>query len=476
MSKLHKALNAKDFRKNGHQLIDTIADYLEEVQQAKMPVMDWRPPEEALEDWTQYISNNNNATDFHKKIIKHSMHLHHPKYMGHQVAPPLPDTMLSGLLVSALKNGSGLYEMSPLSAPMEKIVTDFFSKHIGYGNEASGFLTSGGTLANLTALLTARQVKGFGDIWNEGNPEGKQLAIMVSEEAHYCVDRAVRIMGLGEAGIVKIPTNGNFQADISQLEEVYNNAITEGKIIFAIVGNACSTSVGAYDNLEAFGAFAQKHNLWFHADGAHGGAAIFSEKYKSLVKGIELADSVIIDGHKMMMTAGLITALIYKNGKDSYRTFHQKADYLWENSDEEWFNLTKRTFECTKFNSILEVYSLIKDYGVGIFDEYVTYTYDLTRAFSKMLKANSNFEIAHEPESNILCFRIIQNGKTPTELNELNARIRKQLLHDGKFYIVQTMLNDSIYLRVTLMNSFSTIELLEELVEEILIIAKQFDF
>ena len=476
MSKLHKALNAKDFRKNGHQLIDTIADYLEEVQQAKMPVMDWRPPEEALEDWAQYISNNNNATDFHKKIIKHSMHLHHPKYMGHQVAPPLPDTMLSGLLVSALKNGSGLYEMSPLSAPMEKIVTDFFSKHIGYGNEASGFLTSGGTLANLTALLTARQVKGFGDIWNEGNPEGKQLAIMVSEEAHYCVDRAVRIMGLGEAGIVKIPTNGNFQADISQLEEVYNNAITEGKIIFAIVGNACSTSVGAYDNLEAFGAFAQKHNLWFHADGAHGGAAIFSEKYKSLVKGIELADSVIIDGHKMMMTAGLITALIYKNGKDSYRTFHQKADYLWENSDEEWFNLTKRTFECTKFNSILEVYSLIKDYGVGIFDEYVTYTYDLTRAFSKMLKANSNFEIAHEPESNILCFRIIQNGKTPTELNELNARIRKQLLHDGKFYIVQTMLNDSIYLRVTLMNSFSTIELLEELVEEILIIAKQFDF
>ena len=476
MNKLQNAFDPTDFRKNGHQLIDTIADYLEEVQQAKMPVMDWRPPEEALEDWNRYISNNNNTTDFHKKIIKHSMHLHHPKYMGHQVAPPLPDAMLSGLLVSALKNGSGLYEMSPLSAPMEKIVMDFFSKHIGYGKEASGFLTSGGTLANLTALLTARQVKGFGDIWNEGNPEGKQLAIMVSEEAHYCVDRAVRIMGLGDAGIVKIPTNEKFQADISQLEKIYNNAITEGKTIFAIVGNACSTSVGAYDDLEAFGAFAQRYNLWFHADGAHGGAAIFSKKYKRLVKGIELADSVIIDGHKMMMTAGLITALIYKNGKDSYRTFHQKAHYLWENSEEEWFNLTKRTFECTKFNSVLEIYSLIKNYGVEIFDEYVTYTYDLARTFAEMLKANPNFEIAHEPESNILCFRVLENGKTKTELNKLNAKIRKQLLQDGKFYIVQTMLNGSIYLRVTLMNSFSTIEILKELIEEILIISRKLDF
>jgi len=396
--------------------------------------------------------------------------------MGHQVATPLPDTILSGLLVGALKNGSGLYEMSPLSAPMEKIVMNFFSKHIGYGYEASGFLTSGGTLANLTALLTARQVKGYGNIWNKGNPEGKQLAIMVSEEAHYCVDRAVRIMGLGDAGIIKIPTNNEFQADVSQLEKIYNNAITDGKIIFAIVGNACSTSVGAYDNLEAIGKFAQKHNLWFHADGAHGGAAIFSKKYKPLIKGIELADSIIIDGHKMMMTAGLITALIYKNGENSYRTFHQKAHYLLENSEEEWFNLTKRTFECTKFNSVLEVYSLIKNFGVDIFDEYITCTYDLAREFAKLLEANSNFEIAHQPESNILCFRILKNGKTPSEINELNAKIRKQLLHDGKFYIVQTMLNDSIYLRVTLMNYLTKIELLEELIEEIMTISKELDF
>lgn len=467
MSKLRDAFNPSEFRKNGHQLIDALANYFETINQGKMPVLDWRSPDQALEDWQEQLTNDLSVEDFYKKIITHSMHLHHPKYMGHQVAPPLPNAILNGLMISALKNGSGLYEMSPLSAPMEKIVIDFFSKYIGYNEEASGFLTSGGTLANLTALLTARQVKGFGDIWNEGNPT-KQLAIMVSEEAHYCVDRAIRIMGLGEKGIVKIPTNDKFQADITQLEKVYNDARDEGKEIFAIVGNACSTSVGAYDNLEAFGQFAQKHNLWFHADGAHGGAAIFSEKYKPLIRGIESADSIIIDGHKMMMTAGLITALIYKNGKNSYRTFHQKAHYLWENSEEEWFNLTKRTFECTKFNSVLELYALIKQYGVDIFDEYVTYTYNLARDFAKKLHANPHFELAHYPESNIVCFRMIKNGASQSELNELNAAIRKQILHEGKFYIVQTMLNESIYLRITLMNSFSTSEMLEELIQEIL--------
>lgn len=475
MNSLHQAFDADDFREKGHQLIDQIADYLNNINtttQNEMPVLPWRSPQSAYEDWSQYFLEKNMSSHFYKKVIDTSIHLHHPNYMGHQVAPPLPDSILSSILVSALKNGSGLYEMSPLAAPMEKIILDFFAKHIGYDNQASGFLTSGGTLANLTALLTARQVKGFGDIWNEGNPD-KQLAIMVSEEAHYCVDRAVRTMGLGTEGIVKIPTNDKFQVDIEQLEATYNNAITNGKTIFAIVGNACSTSVGAYDDLEQLGAFAQKHNLWFHVDGAHGGAAIFSKKYKSLVKGIEQADSFIIDGHKMMMTSGLITALIYKEEKNSYRTFRQNAHYLWENTQEEWFNNTKRTFECTKFTNVIELFSMIKNYGADIFDEYVTLTYDLAKVFAERLQVHPEFETAHIPESNILCFRIFEKEKNQKQLNELNAKIRKQLTHEGKFYIVQTMIQETIYMRVSLMNSFTTIEILESLIEEILKIKYQ---
>lgn len=476
MENLHQAFDPKTFREKGHALIDQIANYLEGVMgENETPVLPWKTPEENYAHWKENISKKTPAKDFYQAVIDSSMHLHHPKYVGHQVSPPLPDAILSGLLVGALKNGSGVYEMAPLAAPMEKIVMDFLAQYLGYGAEASGFLTSGGTLANLTALLTARQIKVGDDIWNGGNPEGKQLAIMVSEEAHYCVDRAVKIMGLGAAGIVKIPTNEKFQVDTEQLEAVYNNALAEGKTIFAIVGNACSTSVGAYDDLEKIGAFAQKHQLWFHADGAHGGAAIFSKKYKHLTKGIELADSVIIDGHKMMMTSGLITALIYKDGKNGYQTFHQKAQYLWENTEEEWFNLTKRTFECTKFANVIELFSIIKNYGFQIFDQYITQTYDLAKGFARLLSTHPDFELAHEPEANILCFRIFEENKSTEKLNQLNVNIRKKIIQSGNFYLVQTNINGSTYLRVSLMNPLTTIDLLEELLDEILKVHRTID-
>jgi len=292
MSKLlDKAFDPENFRQQGHQLIDMLADYLKDVQSdTDTQTIPWKSPEEQLEKWqADEKLRKGDVMQFFKTVIKDSIHIHHKKYMGHQVGVPLPVTALASLLSSLFNNGTAIYEMGAVSTAIERVVVQRMCQQLGWSGRSGGFLTSGGTLANLTALLTARRTKSKQDVWHSGY--GQKLALMVSAEAHYCVDRAARIMGWGSEGIIKVPTDEQMQVRTGLLEEYLKQAKADGLEVIAVVGSACTTSSGTYDDLEAIGHFCQKHDLWYHVDGAHGGAAVFSEKYKSLVKGMEMADS-----------------------------------------------------------------------------------------------------------------------------------------------------------------------------------------
>lgn len=462
---LSKAYNPEDFRNKGHELIDLLADYIGEVQEdPSQPVLSYQDPDQMYQLWQQDFESKGGLIDAFKKIISHSIHVHHPRYIGHQVAVPALVSSLAGLLSDTLNNGTGVYEMGMASNAMEKIVTDLVAKKIGYTPNSSGIITSGGSLANLTALLAARTSKAPNAVWDNGHEE--KLAVMVSEEAHYCIDRAARILGMGAEGIIKIPVDANFKIRTDLLEQYYTAAKTKGYHVISIVGCACSTATGSYDDLNALADFANSNDLWFHVDGAHGGAVIFSEKYKHLVNGIERADSVVIDFHKMLMTPALNTALIFKDSKDAYQTFSQKAQYLWDSQyGQEWYNSGKRTFECTKQMMIIKVYALLKEYGIHVFEQNIDRLYDLAITFSELLKENKNFKILlQDSESNIINFRFIDSKKNLTSLNSL---IREKLIASGSFYIVQTRIENELYLRVTIMNPLTTVHDLVDLIHEI---------
>jgi L-2,4-diaminobutyrate decarboxylase len=359
-----------------------------------------------------------------------------------------------------------VYEMGMSPSAIERVVTDVLCKKIGYDANSGGFITSGGTLANLTALLTARKVILEADIWNQGSKQ--QLGIMVSEQAHYCVDRAAKIMGLGEQGIIKIPTTIDFRMDTALLEEQYAEANKKGIHIFAIIGSAPSTATGMFDDLQEIADFAKSKKLWFHVDGAHGGAAIFSPKYKALLKGIDQADSVVIDGHKMMMMPALTTALLYKKSAHTNVTFSQKADYLLTESElEDWCNSGKKTFECTKTMMSIHWFTLLKLYGEDVFDAYVTHLFDMGAQFASIIESHSQFELAVTPMSNIVCFKYVDRNVSSEAQNKQNEAIRQALLEDGEFYIVQTKLRGIHYLRVTVMNPFTTEIHFKNLLEKI---------
>jgi L-2,4-diaminobutyrate decarboxylase len=197
------------------------------------------------------------------------------------------------------------------------------------------------------------------------------------------------------------------------------------------------------------------HDLWFHVDGAHGAAAAFAPKYRSLIRGIELADSVVLDYHKLLLTPALTTALVFRNVGHNYQTFSQKAEYLFaeDGANRPWQDVAMRSFECTKLMMSLKVFSIYHSYRLTAWEQNVTAVYDLARKFAAMIQQRDGLQLLVTPESNIVCYRFLADAQDRELNNRINAAIRKQVLTDGDFYIVQTEVNQNIWLRSTLGNA-----------------------
>ena len=473
---LDDAFDPERFRRQGIDLVNKLADHLKEAQSGlpDSKVTDYQSPEESLRKWKSIIESDEDHDDWWKQLIQGSIHLHNPKYMGHQLSPSLPVAALAGLAGDFLNNGMGVYEMGQAATAIERLVVEAVAKEFGMPIGAGGFMTAGGTLGNLTALLTARRKHSSGDVWNEGAKNQPQHVVLVSEQAHYCVERAVRIMGLGKSGVLGVPVDSDFKMQTQRLPELLEQAKSQNMIPFAVVGSACTTSTGSFDNLNSIADFCESNDLWFHVDGAHGASAAFSKKYRELVDGIERADSVVMDFHKTMMTPALATALVYRNHNDAYTTFSQQARYLWDNAEtRQWYELSKQTFECTKYMMGVKVFSIIRTHGFSVFEDYVDRCFDLAKSASKLIGSMPRFELACEPECNILCFRVTDPDWTEEKTNNINSQIREAVLKEGRFYIVQTVVQGKRFLRTTLSNPITQLEDFELLVQEIQSLAAQ---
>lgn len=462
---IDQVYDPEQFRSRAHQLVDQLADHLNSHQSGNQNVIPYSAPDEQLEFWRQDFYQNNGLGDTFTSILDRSIGVHNPGYLGHQVSVVAPIASIAGMMVDLLSNGMGVYEMGMAGNAIERVIIDFMNKTVGYPVTAGGIMTSGGTLANLTGLLAARKA-------NSHKENQKKLAILVSESVHYSIDRAARVMGLGSEGIIKVPVDKHFKMRTDLLPEAFAQAKNNGFHVFAVVGCASSTATGSFDDLEAIADFCEANKLWFHVDGAHGGGVVFSEKHKHLATGIERADSIVIDFHKMLLTPALATALLFKEGSDSYKTFAQKAEYLWNSpEEEEWYNSGKRTFECTKLMMGVKVYSILKAHGKEIFQQNIDRLFELAQDFAAQIEARDDVELLLSPEANIVNYRYV--GGPAQDLDAVNENIQQDLLESGRFYLVSTVIHGKRYLRSAIMNPLTRAADFQALLDEIEAIGRE---
>ena len=414
-----------------------------------------------LLDWIKNGGiNSTNVSKFLGVYLENSQHMHHPHYIGHQVSSSHLASAVADFIQGVINNPMAIYEMGPSASVIEQTIINWMLDKAGWFKGESiddfkdiqenggGVLTHGGSMANLTALLSAR-AKIAPNAWEDGNPNN--LVVIGSEVAHYSVARSISIMGMGKKNFVSVPTTAAEVLRPEHLESVYQKTRDEGKQVMAVIANACATSTGLYDPIDEIGQFCNEHGLWYHVDGAHGASALVSEKEKGLLKGIHRADSMIWDTHKMLRTTTLCAGVLFRDAKNLSNTFQQKGSYLFHDKEKPGFDLMPYAIECTKSGLGTKLFWVLAAEGEKGIADYIDRQFSITKKFHKIISEDPDFECPYYPESNILCFRYSVGHDT----NEFQLMLRNELVKSGEFYISSTEIGGIRYLRLTVINALT---------------------
>ena len=451
---LQGARDPEQFQALGHAIVDRLGDYLTAAGERAIPVSRPLDPAGMADRWPADFPGGADPLALVDRILAESVVTHHPRYVGHQLAAPLPLAAL-GTLVTAVTNGSGaIYELSQSSSACEAALARHLAERLGLPATAGGMIVHGGTIATLTALLAARQAQAGFDVWRDGAHAGPPLALLTSDQTHYSTSRAAQVMGFGEAGAIAVETDERFRMRPAALAAEIAAARTRGLRPIVVVATAGTTSTGAFDPLDEIADICAAEGLWLHVDAAHGGSAALSPALAPQLAGIGRADSVVWDLHKTLPFPALASLLAYARARDAYGAFAQKADYLFRADDPGAENMGTRTLECTRPQLALVAYLGFAAVGTDGMRAHVERLWELGALLAELVRASGDFELALEPECNIVCFRHrAPDGADPDAHQE---RIKGDVNASGSYYLVQTRLRGSTWLRCALMNAETT--------------------
>ena len=449
-----------------------LADHLSQLNHRDAKVLNWTDPQHNTQRAVDLLAagaRDPSAVDewipaFRERLqvmLANGQNLHHPRYLGHQVPACLPIAALFDAVGSVTNQVMAIYEMGPWATAVERAMVEQLGAEIGYRpGSFGGLVTSGGSLANLTALLTARNVR-LRDVWSTGVQHTQQLALVVQADVHYCIARAAGILGIGTNQVVKVPVDDRRRMRVDQLQRIVTQLKQQGRQIVAVVAGACSTPIGAFDPLEEIADVCDREGIWMHVDAAHGGAVLLSDRYRHLVQGIQRADSIVWDAHKMLFMPALCAFAFYKDAAHRFAAFEQDAPYLFDPSNPGIadYDSGVQTVECTKRAAAFGVWGIWSLFGRQLFGDLVEVTFALAQSMHRQLMAASDFQPLHQPQCNIQVFRYTPAATEhwPTDRQgELQLEIRRRLIQSGQAYIVPIKLDGVGALRATLINPLTT--------------------
>lgn len=429
-----------EFRAWGRRAADWSADYLETV--GERPVRAQTRPGDILRQLPLHPPTEGEGmeaifADLDRIVLPGMTHWQHPRFFAYFPANSSPPSVVAEYVTAAMAAQCMLWQTSPAATELETRMLDWLRQMIGLPETFAGVIQDSASGATLAALLTAREkVLGL-----RGNQQGlaahPPVRVYCSAHVHSSIDKAVRIAGIGDANLVKVPVQGpRFSIDPEALEQAVLRDRASGFLPAAIVACLGGTSVGACDDIASVAQIARRHDLFLHVDAAWAGSAMICPEFRTLMRGAEDADSFVFNPHKWLFTNFDCSAHFIKDPKALTDTLGLKPAYLSTLGRDGLVDYNEWSVPLGRRFRALKLWFVIRSYGVETLRKMVRQHISWAHELADQIAAHPDFELVTLPILSLLTFRYAPAGTAAVDA--LNERLLERINDDGRIYLTQT--------------------------------------
>ncbi len=425
--------NREEVRRLGYRFIDLLVDAASEASH-HIPVPEEFGGRDPIRSPYEPSAAGRSADELlatvRERVLDRVLNPAHPGYVGHMDSLASTVGIFSDAIVSACNNNMLSYEMSLAFTRMERTMMEWAARRFGLGGRASGYLVSGGTLANIQAVWSARNAI-LADAADRGLAGvAAQPVVLASENAHYSFLKAANLLGLGRSGLLRVAPRADGRVRAADFDDAIAAAIRSGLRPFCLVGIAGTTVTGQIEPLAEMAAVARRHGLWFHVDAAYGGSLVLSEHNRARLAGIETADSITWNPQKWLYVPKTCASLLYRDGAVVDATVRERFVYGRDEESGERPNLGEFTIQGTRRVDVLKLWLTLEHFGTAYLAELIDSHLDRARRLAERIRESEELELIAEPDLSIVCFRARPPGIDPNDgaaMDAIQARVQREV-------------------------------------------------
>ncbi len=447
-------MDANEFRRHGHELVDWIAEYLDggvrghavRARVAPGEVRSQLPPEPPArgEPFSRVMA------DFERVLLPGVTHWQHPRFFAYFPANNSYPSVLGELLSAGLGVQGMLWETGPAATELEEVVMGWLRRMLGLPAEFQGVIQDTASTAALAALLCARERATHGRFNTEGAaaPQADRLVVYVSPETHSSIEKGARIAGFGRERVRKVPVGAAYALDPVALEATVAADLAAGLVPACCVGTCGTTGSTALDPLRAIGETCRRHGMWFHVDAALAGAAAILSEKRHILDGVELADSFVFNPHKWMFTNFDCSAFFVRDPDFLVKVLSINPEYLRTAHDGGVSNFRDWHVQLGRRFRALKLWFVIRTFGVEGIRARLREHLAWAQEFRSWVEADPDWELLAPVPLNLICFRWAPLSADPRALDALNERLLRAVNDGGQLYLSHTRLGGDYALRL----------------------------